>query len=158
MTLESRYAVTEALEAAGWTSTTQRLTYHQLTHPSGAAWEITTEAGGCALYLPDGQAVTLSSKITNEVVIAACLAATGQLDQTQTEPTTTDHTAVETETRAVLLSLLLDEATTAMETNAVTRCALRAGLLWRCHPCKRNHHIHEHTCTCGAHRPTAQAA
>ncbi|MCY0957673.1 hypothetical protein [Streptomyces sp. H27-H5] len=79
MTLEHRRAVTEALEAAGWTGTAGRLG-HLLKHPSGAVWEITTEAGGCDLDVPDAATVTFSSRVPNPVVIAACLAAAGQLD------------------------------------------------------------------------------
>lgn len=55
--------------------------------------------------------------------------------------------------RTSAVVVLLAECTTPHETNAVTRVALRAGFLWRCHPCKRDHYLTGPDCSCGARRP-----
>ncbi|MEC3995223.1 hypothetical protein VSR01_17440 [Actinacidiphila sp. DG2A-62] len=59
------------------------------------------------------------------------------------------------ELKSQAVTLLLAEATTATETNAVTRVALRAGFMWRCHPCRRDHYLRTETCGCGAERRVA---
>lgn len=58
------------------------------------------------------------------------------------------------EERTAVVVLMLNEATTAQEHNAVVRTALRAGLMWRCHPCRADYYLTHQTCTCGAPRPT----
>lgn len=59
-----------------------------------------------------------------------------------------------TEERTVAVVLMLVEATTAHERAAVTRTALRAGLMWRCHPCRLDYLLSTGACDCGALRPT----
>jgi hypothetical protein len=51
------------------------------------------------------------------------------------------------------MTLLFAQATTAHEMNSLTRVALRAGFLWRCHPCKEDHFLAATRCACGAKRP-----
>ncbi|WNI31472.1 hypothetical protein [Streptomyces sp. ITFR-6] len=160
MTIESRLAVAAALQAAGWTGTPGRLGHGILKHPSGAVWQISNEAGGCSLDLdvPDGPTVDFRSKVPNSVVVAACLAASGQLDPAPTGPPPPSALLVaelETEAQTAVVTNLLATATTTTEINAVARVALRAGLLWRCHPCKRDHYLRDNRCVeCGASRPT----
>ncbi|BBA98290.1 hypothetical protein RVR_4423 [Actinacidiphila reveromycinica] len=57
------------------------------------------------------------------------------------------------ELKSQAVTLLLAEATTAIEINALTRVALRAGFMWRCFPCKRDHYLRTEKCGCGAGRP-----
>lgn len=59
----------------------------------------------------------------------------------------------EAQNRTAAVVALLAECATAQEQNAVTRVALRAEFMWRCHPCKANHYLTGGTCTCGARRP-----
>ncbi|MGW6391143.1 hypothetical protein ACWFR1_11700 [Streptomyces sp. NPDC055103] len=83
MTWNERIGVAEALDAAGWTGDTLD-PRGLLKHPTGAVWAVVTETGGCALDLPnEGATVAFPSKIPDTVVIAACLAAAGQLDPSQ---------------------------------------------------------------------------
>jgi hypothetical protein len=83
MTWNSRIGIAEALDAAGWTGDTLD-PRSLLKHPSGATWAVVTDAGGCALDLaPLGVTVPFPSKTPDAVVIAACLAATKQLDPSQ---------------------------------------------------------------------------
>jgi hypothetical protein len=58
------------------------------------------------------------------------------------------------ELKSQAVTLLLAEATTATEINSVTRVALRAGFMWRCHPCKRDHYLRAEACPCGTRRPS----
>ncbi|MEU2487108.1 hypothetical protein ABZ593_21175 [Streptomyces sp. NPDC012617] len=84
MTPNARIAVAEALDAAGWTG--DPLDPHGLlTHPdSKAVWAVVNKSGGCALDLPNvGATVPFAGAIPDTVVIAACLAASGQLDPSQ---------------------------------------------------------------------------
>ncbi|MFD3844768.1 hypothetical protein ACFWVB_02610 [Streptomyces microflavus] len=81
MSTDPRAAVIEALEDAGW----ERADRHQfplLKHESGICWEIASEAGGCYLDLIGGPTIPFNRAAPDTVVIAACLAATGQLDPT----------------------------------------------------------------------------
>lgn len=83
MTWNERIAVAEALDAAGWTGDTLD-PRGLLKHESGAVWAVVTDTGGCALALPnEGATVAFPAKIADTVVIAACLAASGQLDPGQ---------------------------------------------------------------------------
>ncbi|MFJ5890365.1 hypothetical protein [Streptomyces californicus] len=80
-TTEPRATVITELEDADW----HREDRHQfplLKHESGICWEVLTEAGGCALDFPDGTSTPFTRATPDRVVIAACLAATGQLDPT----------------------------------------------------------------------------
>ena len=54
------------------------------------------------------------------------------------------------ETRA--LTLLLGEAETSGEMNALTRVARRAGFLWTCRSCRTDNYADRETC-CGKPRP-----
>ncbi|MEW2068444.1 hypothetical protein [Streptomyces sp. NPDC007346] len=74
MTL-SRPTVTEALEAAGWTGTPARLS-----HPSGAALSQMSDTGDCDLECPSASTVDFAADTPDAVVLAACLAAAGQLN------------------------------------------------------------------------------
>lgn len=56
--------------------------------------------------------------------------------------------------RSAAVARLMAEATTLHEKNALARVALRAGFLWRCHPCKKNYHLALGWCPCGTLRPT----
>ncbi|MFI0934649.1 hypothetical protein ACH4RG_23365 [Streptomyces sp. NPDC021019] len=60
---------------------------------------------------------------------------------------------LEVEAHTAVIVLLLAEVTTSQERNALKRLALRAGLMWRCHPCRTDLYLTADTCTCGAHRP-----
>ena len=62
---------------------------------------------------------------------------------------------LDAEARTAVVVLLLAEVVTAHERNALLRLALRAGLMWRCHPCRTDHYLTNETCTCGAKRPAA---
>ncbi|GAA2948736.1 hypothetical protein ACFPN0_14930 [Kitasatospora cinereorecta] len=59
----------------------------------------------------------------------------------------------EAQNRTAAVIALLAECVTTNERSAVTRVALRAEFLWRCHGCKENHYLSSDTCTCGAKRP-----
>ncbi|MFD5788640.1 hypothetical protein ACFWH1_18705 [Streptomyces sp. NPDC127037] len=80
MTWNSRIGVAEALDAAGWTGDTLD-PRGLLKHPeTRAVWAVVNETGGCALDLPHlGATVPFPGVIPDAVVIAACLAASGQL-------------------------------------------------------------------------------
>ncbi|MFE4796173.1 hypothetical protein ACFRFL_13915 [Streptomyces sp. NPDC056708] len=83
MTWNTRIGVAEALDEAGWTGDTLD-PRGLLKHPSGAVWAVVNEAGGCALDLsPVGATIPFHGKVPDSVVIAACLAASGQLDPSQ---------------------------------------------------------------------------
>jgi hypothetical protein len=58
------------------------------------------------------------------------------------------------ELKSQAVTLLLAEATTTAEMNAVTRVALRARFMWRCHPCRRDHYLRDERCACGTSRPS----
>lgn len=80
MTWISRLDVTEALEAAGWIgddSDPLGLLRH---HSSGAVWGVMNDAGDCGVTTPNGTNATFPGGTPDVVVIAACLAAAGQLD------------------------------------------------------------------------------
>jgi hypothetical protein len=53
--------------------------------------------------------------------------------------------------------LLLGAAATNHDLKAVTRVALSAGFMWRCHPCKADHYLTVGACACGARRPDGLA-
>ncbi|MFF4388534.1 hypothetical protein ACFY0G_17405 [Streptomyces sp. NPDC001552] len=78
MTWNSRLDVVEALEAAGWTGDEDR-PLEILRHSSGAVWAVTNEYGDCGLDCPGGAVVEFPGDALDPVVIAACLAAAGQL-------------------------------------------------------------------------------
>ncbi|MEU2487107.1 hypothetical protein ABZ593_21170 [Streptomyces sp. NPDC012617] len=59
----------------------------------------------------------------------------------------------EAENRTAAVVALLAECVTSHETNALSRVALRAKFLWRCHPCRRDHYLTTDTCSCRAKRP-----
>lgn len=84
MTSPPRPAVFAALIAAGWKDDTASLVAYR--HPSGAAL-VAGLADNCSLYcpLPDAERahVGFASDVPDAVVIAACLAASGQLDPVQ---------------------------------------------------------------------------
>ncbi|MFD9422219.1 MULTISPECIES: hypothetical protein [unclassified Streptomyces] len=80
-TTEPRAAVIAELKDAGWCRE-DRHHFPLLKHESGICWDVLTEAGGCALDLLDGSSTTFSRATPDQVVIAACLASTGQLDPT----------------------------------------------------------------------------
>lgn len=84
MSTESRQAITTALEAAGWTADapTPGL-LPKLRHSSGPVLFVMNDNGGCALELGDDLSMTFLSGLPAAVVIAACLAASGQLDPSQ---------------------------------------------------------------------------
>ncbi|MFJ7592483.1 hypothetical protein ACIQZO_34960 [Streptomyces sp. NPDC097617] len=83
MTWNERIGVAEALDAADWTGDTLD-PRGLLKHESGAVWAVVNETGGCALDLPGaGASIAFAAKIPDAVVIAACLAASGQLDPGQ---------------------------------------------------------------------------
>ncbi|WNI20342.1 hypothetical protein [Actinacidiphila sp. ITFR-21] len=152
MTADSRHAITEALQAAGWTDEDPAPgLLPKLRHPSGPVLTVISGDGGCALELGDGLSMTFLSGLPPAVVIAACLAAAGQLDQTP--PSESARLSAEYEALSTVMSRLLAEATTATEINAVSRVGLRAGLLWRCHPCRQDHYLFQSVCSCGARRP-----
>ncbi|GAA2948740.1 hypothetical protein ACFPN0_14925 [Kitasatospora cinereorecta] len=94
MTWNSRIGVAEALDAAGWTGDTLD-PRGMLKHPdSKAVWAVVNETGGCALDLPTvGATVPFPAKIPDSVVIAACLAAAGQLDPNQDRVELEERTA-----------------------------------------------------------------
>jgi hypothetical protein len=58
------------------------------------------------------------------------------------------------ELKSQAVTLLLAAATTTTEINAVTRVALQAGFMWRCHPCRSDHYLRDERCTCGTLRPS----
>ncbi|MFJ5890362.1 hypothetical protein [Streptomyces californicus] len=64
---------------------------------------------------------------------------------------------LEAETRTAAAAVLLAEAATAHERAALTRVCLRAGFLWRCHPCKESHYLTTEACGCGVKRPEGLA-
>lgn len=78
-TWNSRLAVAEALEAAGWTGDEHR-PLEVYRHPSGAAWAVHNDAGDCGLDCPNRSGVDFPGDVPDAVVIAACLAAAGQLN------------------------------------------------------------------------------
>ncbi|PKA32892.1 hypothetical protein [Streptomyces sp. SM8] len=74
---EPRAAVIAALEIAGW----YRADLHQfplLKHHSGICWEVSTSEGTCHIDYLNGTSTTLNQATPDQVVTAACLAATGQ--------------------------------------------------------------------------------
>lgn len=84
MTADSRRTITAALEAAGWTDADHAPgLLPKLRHSSGPVLTVLTDNGGCALELRDGLSMTFLSGLPTAVVIAACLAASGQLDPSQ---------------------------------------------------------------------------
>ncbi|QKW04962.1 hypothetical protein HUT18_11855 [Streptomyces sp. NA04227] len=78
MTWNSRLAVVEALERAGWTGDTER-PLEILRHPTGAVWAVANDLGDCGVTTPGGGSVDLPGDVADLVVIAAALAASGQL-------------------------------------------------------------------------------
>lgn len=81
MTTDSPNAITTALETAGWTPDAPHPgLLPKLTHDSGITLRVMTDDGGCVLELLDGLSVTFLGNLPSPVVIAACLAAAGQLD------------------------------------------------------------------------------
>ena len=66
-----RLDVTEALEAAGWTSDETRTVLRK----NGALWALTSEGGESGLDCPNGAVIEFPSNTPTVVVVAACLAA-----------------------------------------------------------------------------------
>ncbi|GGZ23755.1 hypothetical protein GCM10010387_16230 [Streptomyces inusitatus] len=79
MTWNSRLDVAEALEAAGWTGDSDR-PLEILRHPSGAVWAVFNDVGDCGVTTPNGANTGFPGDTPDAVVIAACLAASLQLD------------------------------------------------------------------------------
>ncbi|MFF4292173.1 hypothetical protein ACFY0N_00785 [Streptomyces vinaceus] len=77
--MHNRYDVAEALETAGWTGR-RRGRLGLLRHPGGASWGAATASLDSVLQCPGGETVVFADFIPAPVVIAACLAASGQLD------------------------------------------------------------------------------
>ncbi|WTW95454.1 hypothetical protein OG216_19625 [Streptomycetaceae bacterium NBC_01309] len=71
--------------------------------------------------------------------------------------TTVDPMTIDAKTRTALMVLLLSQATTSQEKNAVTRAALRARFMWRCQPCKADNHLTATCSGCHARRPLGLA-
>lgn len=61
------------------------------------------------------------------------------------------------ETRARAITLLLADAETSSEINALIRVGLRAGFMWRCPTCREDHYADRETC-CGKPRPVGDDA
>lgn len=61
--------------------------------------------------------------------------------------------ALTADAKAGLIGALLAQAVTPVERSVIARTALRAGFLWRCHPCKTDHLPTTEACGCGAPRP-----
>lgn len=57
------------------------------------------------------------------------------------------------ESRTQAITLLLAEAETATDINALTRVARRAGFLWRCPGCRTDNYPTREACSCGTARP-----
>jgi len=81
---EPRPDVVKALVDAGWTTAVVHES-HRIRHASGAELVAYGSDNACVLYGPDTTegvtpAATFTNSITNAVVLAACLAASGQLD------------------------------------------------------------------------------
>ncbi|WP_019548541.1 hypothetical protein [Streptomyces sulphureus] len=85
MTWNSRLDVAEALERAGWTGDDDR-PLEILRHPSGAVWAVANDAGDCGVDTPGGGVADFPGDVADSVVIAAALAASGQLAVGQTDP------------------------------------------------------------------------
>lgn len=65
---------------------------------------------------------------------------------------------LDAETRTAAAVVLLAEVATAQERGAFTRICLRAGFMWRCHPCRTDHYLTAEKCGgCGAQRPDGLA-
>ncbi|MFD6935285.1 hypothetical protein ACFWAP_03885 [Streptomyces goshikiensis] len=77
--IHHRYDIATALEAAGWTDDVPGRP-GVLQHPSGASWMTVTAVGDGVLRCTGEEPVTFAGHIPTPVVIAACLAASGQLD------------------------------------------------------------------------------
>ncbi|MFC8463373.1 hypothetical protein [Streptomyces sp. NPDC057250] len=73
-----RDTVTKALKAAGWTGTPARLS-----HPTGATLSQMSDAGDCDLECPGASTLDFTADTPDAVVLAASLAASGQLDPTR---------------------------------------------------------------------------
>ncbi|MFJ6014517.1 hypothetical protein [Streptomyces sp. NPDC092952] len=82
MTWNSRIGIAEALDAARWTGDTLD-PLGLMKHESGAVWGVLTDAGDCGLDCPNGAVIGFPGDTPDAVVIAACLAAAGQLDPGQ---------------------------------------------------------------------------
>lgn len=78
MTWNSRIDVVEALERAGWVGDDDR-PLEILRHPSGAVWAVANDAGDCGVATPGGGVADFPGDVADSVVIAATLAASGQL-------------------------------------------------------------------------------
>lgn len=80
-----RLGVTEALEDAGWTGDdVDPLSI--LRHPSGAVWSVVNDSGDCGVHTPAGGNADFPGDVEDAVVIAAALAAAGQLNPSVTVP------------------------------------------------------------------------
>lgn len=78
MSWNSRIDVTEALERAGWAGDPDD-PFGILRHPSGAVWAVTNDGGDCGVDTPGGGVIEIPGDVPDPVVIAAALAASGQL-------------------------------------------------------------------------------
>lgn len=75
---KSRTGIAEALKTAGWTAAGPE-PLRALRHPTGATWAVLNDSGDCGLVTPCGGAADFPSDVPDLVIVAACLAATGQL-------------------------------------------------------------------------------
>lgn len=79
----ARTIVRTVLEAAGWEQIPPGRSSTMLKHASGIVWEAEVPSGGCFIDLLNGVSIPFARTAPDAVVLAACLAATGQLDPTQ---------------------------------------------------------------------------
>ncbi|MGA5599564.1 hypothetical protein ACPCUF_00760 [Streptomyces griseoincarnatus] len=78
MTWNPRLDVVETLEAAGWTGDPDNplgLLRHR-----GAVWGVTSDHGDSSLTEPAGETIEFPARTPDEVIVTACLAASGQLE------------------------------------------------------------------------------
>lgn len=79
MTSTRRPAVTEALQAIGWTADDiTSLPVSVTRHPRGAVFAVPIGRGDCFLDTPDGASIRFPASVPDSVVIAACMAAADQ--------------------------------------------------------------------------------
>ncbi|MFD4315053.1 hypothetical protein [Streptomyces sp. NPDC058548] len=97
MTWNSRLDIGKALDAAGWEGEPSN-PLGLLRHPSGSVWATYSNDGDCGLGVSGGAVVEFGGDIPDQVIIAACLTAAGQLNP--------DETRVQLEERAAWLGCL----------------------------------------------------
>lgn len=79
MTWNPRLSIAEALEHAGWAGDEGNPLGILRHTSSGAVWALTNESGDCGIDTPGGGGIDLPADVPDTVVIAAALAASGQL-------------------------------------------------------------------------------